>query len=575
MKTRKISIAAQLFFFILGASIAVALIVGGVSYSTMGRFLRQKTMDNVMEIAVIAAENVDGETFFAALEGDEEALLSVKDSLSFFLKGDSVTYVYTLMPKDESNFQFVVDTDPDDPGEYAEDYEAQDAMFEAMEGEASVTKEAFTDEWGTFYSGYAPIKYNGKPLGLVAVDYEASSIQVSLNDLIRNLLLSVTFGILFAVVVALAVSVRMRRNFKKVNDKILEVASDDGDLTRVLDITSGDELEVIGNSLNRLLQKTADTIRQIKGGTNSIESKMKSINTHVSGSVSRIADINDTVQSMVASSEEIAASAGTVFEQVDAVYQDIQNIVDIVTGNTNNLKEIHVSSGELNETAGSSSKRIGENVESMSAGLQKEKERADAVLRIKELSDSILSISTQTNLLALNASIEAARAGEAGRGFAVVAQEIKTLAGNTSEAANEIQVVSSDVLEAVEGLDSLAEQMLSLLRNDISGDYESFTDASRSFMGKADEIWESMEELQQVIKRYAESLKSIDDVMQSVSAASEETSAEIVHVSEILLSIDTDMKNIGDSTEETFQDILGMNKNLSAYRVEKNGAEML
>ncbi len=575
MKTRKISIAAQLFFFILGASIAVALIVGGVSYSTMGRFLRQKTMDNVMEIAVIAAENVDGETFFAALEGDEEALLSVKDSLSFFLKGDSVTYVYTLMPKDESNFQFVVDTDPDDPGEYAEDYEAQDAMFEAMEGEASVTKEAFTDEWGTFYSGYAPIKYNGRTLGLVAVDYEASSIQVSLNDLIRNLLLSVTFGILFAVVVALAVSVRMRRNFKKVNDKILEVASDDGDLTRVLDITSGDELEVIGNSLNRLLQKTADTIRQIKGGTNSIESKMKSINTHVSGSVSRIADINDTVQSMVASSEEIAASAGTVFEQVDSVYQDIQNIVDIVTDNTNNLKEIHVSSGELNETAGSSSKRIGENVESMSAGLQKEKERADAVLRIKELSDSILSISTQTNLLALNASIEAARAGEAGRGFAVVAQEIKTLAGNTSEAANEIQVVSSDVLEAVEGLDSLAEQMLSLLRNDISGDYESFTDASRSFMGKADEIWESMEELQQVIKRYAESLKSIDDVMQSVSAASEETSAEIVHVSEILLSIDTDMKNIGDSTEETFQDILGMNKNLSAYRVEKNGAEML
>lgn len=569
MKTRKISIAAQLFFFILGASIVAALIVGGVSYSTMGRFLRQKTMNNVMEIAVIAAENVDGETFFAAMEGDEEALLSVKDSLSFFLTGDSVTYVYTLMPKDESNFQFVVDTDPDDPGEYAEDYEAQDAMFEAMEGEASVTKEAFTDEWGTFYSGYAPIIYNGETLGIVAVDYEASSIQASLNDLIRNIIFSVTFGIIFAAVVALIVSIRMRRNFKKVNDKILEVASDDGDLTRVLDITSGDELEVIGNSLNRLLQKTAGTVRQIKGGTGSIESKMESINTHVSGSVSRIANINDTVQSMVASSEEIAASAGTVFDQVESVYQDIQNIVDIVTGNTNNLKEIHVSSKELNETAGSSSKRIEENVENMSAGLQREKERADAVLRIKELSDSILSISTQTNLLALNASIEAARAGEAGQGFAVVAQEIKTLAGNTSEAANEIQIVSSDVLEAVEGLDRLAEQMLSILRDEVSRDYESFTDASQSFMGKADEIWESMEELQQIIKRYAESLKSIDDVMQSVSAASEETSAEIVHVSEILLSIDNDMKNIGDSTEETLQNISGMNKDLSAYRIDE------
>ena len=153
MKTRKISIAAQLFLFILGAAMIVALVVGCVSYSTMENFLRQKSMNDVMEIAVIAAENVDAETFLSAMEGDAGALETVKNSLSFFLAGDSVTYVYTLMPKDTDNFQFVVDTDPEDPGEYAEDYTAQDAMFEAMQGKPSVTKEAFTDEWGTFYSG--------------------------------------------------------------------------------------------------------------------------------------------------------------------------------------------------------------------------------------------------------------------------------------------------------------------------------------------------------------------------------------------------------------------------------------
>lgn len=572
MKTRKTSISAQLFLFILGASLVVALIVGGVSYSTMGRFLRQKTMDNVMEIAVIAAENIDEETFGKAMEGDEGALSAVKDSLSFFLTGDSVTYVYALMPKDESNFQFVVDTDPDDPGEYAEDYEAQDAMFEAMEGKASVTKEAFTDEWGTFYSGYAPIMQEGKTLGIVAVDYEASSIRISLNQLIRNILFSVAIGILFAIIAAVAVSVRMKGNFRKVNDKILEVASDDGDLARVLEITSGDELEVIGNSLNRLLQKTANTVRQIKGGTDSIEFKMKDINTHVSGSVSRITNINDTIQSMVASSEEIAASAGTVGEQVDLVYQDIQSIVDIVAQNANHLKEIYVSSKELNETAKSSAKRIGENLENMSAGMQKEKERADAALRIKELSDSILSISSQTNLLALNASIEAARAGEAGRGFEVVAQEIETLARSTSDAANKIQVMSGDVVQAVQGLDKLAEQMLSFLRDEISGDYESFSDVSHRFMGQSDDIRISMEQLQQITRQYEESLKSINGAMQAVSAASEETSTEIVHVSELLLSMNTDMKNIGDSTEETFQNISGMNRELSGYRIDVDGA---
>ncbi|TMM49878.1 methyl-accepting chemotaxis protein [Qipengyuania marisflavi] len=70
---------------------------------------------------------------------------------------------------------------------------------------------------------------------------------------------------------------------------------------------------------------------------------------------------------------------------------------------------------------------------------------AAAMDQVKRCSKDIEQIAETTNILALNATIEAMRAGDAGRTFAVVANEVKTLAGETRKATDEI----SDVIETL------------------------------------------------------------------------------------------------------------------------------
>ncbi|MFN8333438.1 MAG: Cache 3/Cache 2 fusion domain-containing protein [Saprospiraceae bacterium] len=148
--------------------------------------------------------------------------------------------------------------------------------------------------------------------------------------------------------------------------------------------------------------------------------------------------------------------------------------------------ELSSSIGEITRRVQESNSIAAEAVRQAEATDQRITELSQAGTRIGDVVKLITSIAEQTNLLALNATIEAARAGDAGRGFAVVAQEVKTLAGQTAKATDEIssqignmQVATEESVAAIKAIGQTIER-ISEIANSIAAAVEQQSSATKN-----------------------------------------------------------------------------------------------
>ncbi|MCW2244479.1 methyl-accepting chemotaxis protein [Azospirillum fermentarium] len=166
---------------------------------------------------------------------------------------------------------------------------------------------------------------------------------------------------------------------------------------------------------------------------------------------------SDMVGSVLGFTDDLNRSVGDLNTVCKSVEDAVIQAGESATTSLGSAETVASAAEELNAAIREIARQVGEAAETARTAVSNSDsakgvmvQLSTAAQEIGSILDIIRSIASQTNLLALNATIEAARAGEAGKGFAVVANEVKHLANQSANSADEIAAKVAAIQQVAE-----------------------------------------------------------------------------------------------------------------------------
>ena len=333
----------------------------------------------------------------------------------------------------------------------------------------------------------------------------------------------IIFGLIVGIAAAIIISRGIAGPLQASVEQLNAVA--DGDLTQTIDtgmLNRQDEVGVMVQALHRMqksLREVLGTVRQEADNSAEMAAEVYELVGAMNGSAQ---DMSAVTEEMAASMEETAASTSNIQSLSDRIKEQVEA----------NAKEAS-NSAEYSNTISDRAKALKEGVqqaqreaERIYAGtkisLEQAIESAKVANNITELTQAISDIADQTNLLALNAAIEAARAGEHGRGFAVVADEVRKLAEQSHDTAEEIKNLTVSVTDAVQNLSVSAHGLLKFMEENVHKDYEKINQTAEQYREDAEYFHGFASQSNESAQDFAQSIQTMNNSMEEIAKATQE-----------------------------------------------------